>query len=163
MILKITTASWLLLTSMLFIPGAKTAELPPEEPPIQTAPVLIETDEEPETHTEEYPDAICTDDCPLIEARVREYFADIPIMIEIARCESTFQQYEEDGRPLMNRLGSSAMGVFQIMFSIHNAYAEVLELDIQTLDGNMAYARYLYETQGVKPWEASQDCWGGTL
>ena len=31
------------------------------------------------------------------ENYVREYFSDIPIMIQIARCESTFRQLDSDG------------------------------------------------------------------
>jgi hypothetical protein len=32
-------------------------------------------------------------------------------------------------------------------------------LDIETLDGNLAYARHLYRTQGTAPWVYSEHCW----
>ena len=35
-----------------------------------------------------------------VEATVREYFADIPVMIEIARCESKFRQFADSGNVL---------------------------------------------------------------
>ena len=32
-------------------------------------------------------------------------------------------------------------------------------LDINTLSGNVTYARYLYQTDGLAPWLASSGCW----
>ena len=98
-----------------------------------------------------------------VEEYVREYFADIPVMAEIAKCESQFRQFNKNGQVLQNP-GSTAVGVFQIMGSIHAELAdEKLGLDIYSLQGNAAYARYLYDKQGTKPWEAdpaSKKCWG---
>jgi peptidoglycan hydrolase-like protein with peptidoglycan-binding domain len=34
--------------------------------------------------------------------------------------------------------------------------------DINTLAGNIAYARYLYDTEGTGPWLASASCWDPT-
>ncbi len=100
-----------------------------------------------------------------VEEYVREYFADIPVMIEVAKCESQFRQFNNKGEVLKNPT-SSAVGVFQIMASIHADFAdEKLGLDVYNLQGNAAYARYLYEKQGTKPWEAdmkSKNCWGKT-
>lgn len=100
-----------------------------------------------------------------VEEYVREYFADIPVMIEIAECESHFRQFSKNGDVLRNGAGSSAIGMFQIMASIHEPVAKKLGLDLNTMQGNAAYARYLYEKQGTKPWEAdlkSKSCWGKT-
>lgn len=100
-----------------------------------------------------------------VEDYVREYFKDVPVMIEIARCESRFRQFDKNGKVLKNEAGSSAVGMFQIMSSIHKPVAEKLGLDIHTIQGNAAYARYLYDKQGTKPWEAdpaSKGCWGKT-
>ncbi len=98
-----------------------------------------------------------------VEEYVRDYFADIPVMIEIADCESQFRQYGKNGSVLKNSAGSSAIGMFQIMASIHEPVADKLGLDLNTMQGNAAYARYLYEKSGTKPWEAdlkSKNCWG---
>lgn len=95
---------------------------------------------------------------------VRQYvesqFADTPIMIKIASCESHFKQYDSAGNPVKNP-HSTAVGVFQIMASIHQDLAdEELGLDITTLEGNVAYAKALYKDQGTTPWAASKACWG---
>lgn len=97
-----------------------------------------------------------------VEEYVREYFADVPVMVAIAKCESQFRQFDEDGNILKNPT-STAIGVFQIMASIHQDHAdEALGLDITNVQGNAAYARYLYEQQGTVPWNASKACWGKT-
>jgi hypothetical protein len=97
-----------------------------------------------------------------VEEYVRDYFADAPVMIAIASCESQFRQSNKDGTILKNAK-SSAIGVFQIMASIHQKdAAQNLGLDITTIEGNAAFARYLYEKSGTKPWNASQKCWGKT-
>jgi hypothetical protein len=96
-----------------------------------------------------------------VEEYVREYFKDEPVMIDIARCESRFRQYDSNGRVLRNEQGSSATGVFQIMASIHAASADKnLGFNIYNLEGNAAYARYLYDNYGTSPWNASKACWG---
>lgn len=102
---------------------------------------------------------------PNIEEYVRKSFNDAPVMIEIARCESRFNQFDKNGNVLLNHEGSSATGIFQIMASIHSKPAAKMSIDINTIEGNVAYARYLYESQGTKPWEAdlkSKRCWGNT-
>ncbi len=97
------------------------------------------------------------------ELAVREYFADIPIMIEVARCESTFRHTLADGSVLTGRVDGRDTGVMQINTYYHANTAERLGLDVFELEDNMAYARHLYETQGLQPWNASRPCWGNTL
>lgn len=97
-----------------------------------------------------------------VEGYVREYFADIPELIAIAGCESHFRQFDKNGKVLKNG-GSTAIGVMQIMSSIHAEPAKKLGLDITTTEGNVAYARHLYEEKGLKPWNASKKCWGQNL
>lgn len=95
-----------------------------------------------------------------VEEYVREYFKDAPVMIEIARCESRFRQLDSTGKVLKNPT-SSAMGAFQIMASLHADSAKTnLGLNIYDLEGNAAYARYLYERNGTRDWNASKHCWG---
>ncbi len=97
-----------------------------------------------------------------IESVIREHFKDTPVMIDIARCESEFHQFDKTGSVLKNPT-SSAKGVFQIMESLHKAPAARLGFDILTLEGNVAYAKYLYENEGTRPWNASAKCWNKTL
>ncbi len=95
-----------------------------------------------------------------VEEYVREYFKDVPVMIDIARCESRFRQLDANGKVLKNPT-STAMGAFQIMASLHAGPAQNnLGLNIYTLQGNAAYARYLYEKNGTRDWNASKACWG---
>jgi len=97
------------------------------------------------------------------ESIVRSYFRDIPIMIEVARCESTFQHKLTDGSILRGRVDPADTGVMQINRRYHESAAVAMELDLDDIYHNMAYARYLYETQGTQPWSASMPCWGNTL
>ncbi len=94
-----------------------------------------------------------------VEEYIRDYFADEPILAEIARCESHFTQFGKNGQVIQNP-GSTAVGVFQIMASIHDDFADhKLGLDIYSLQGNAAYARYLFSKQGSTPWDSSKPCW----
>lgn len=84
------------------------------------------------------------------EAFVRKEFAQNPEMIEVAKCESGFRQFNNNGTPLK---GSGLyIGVFQIDEKIHADYAKNLGMDIYTLEGNVAYAKYLFEKSGTRPW-----------
>lgn len=89
-----------------------------------------------------------------VEDRVREYFADIPVMIEIARCESKFRQFTDSGAVLRGGSSGQYVGIFQFMESIHSSVARTLGYDLATVDGNLDYARHLYTQQGTKPWVA---------
>lgn len=177
MIKKLTLGVVLFAAIMLFIPlksGKESPPPPPEEPVLRPAPLpKIEPIDPPVFEPIEEPiplppqkenEPVCTDDCPLIdpeyvEREVREYYRDVPVLAEIARCESEFRHLDETGRVLMNKEGSSATGVMQIMASVHKAEAEKHGWDITDFKGNMAYARMLYEQRGTKPWEASAYCW----
>lgn len=97
------------------------------------------------------------------ERVVRNYFTDIPIMAEVARCESTFRHTLTDGSVLKGRVDQADTGVMQINKRYHLASADRLGLDLHDIYDNMAYARHLYETQGLQPWSASRPCWGGHI
>ncbi|MEK7634853.1 MAG: hypothetical protein AAB446_00230 [Patescibacteria group bacterium] len=98
-----------------------------------------------------------------IEKYVRNYFSDIPVMIEIAKCESHFRQKDKDGDVLRGEVNNLDRGVMQINEYYHNENSEKLGFDILTLEGNTAYARYLFDKYGVKPWQSSSKCWGRTV
>jgi hypothetical protein len=97
------------------------------------------------------------------EKIVRSYFRDIPVMVEIARCESTFRHELQDGSILQGRVDPADTGVMQINKRYHEADAVAMQLNLDDIYHNMAFARHLYETQGVQPWSASMPCWGDTL
>ena len=94
------------------------------------------------------------------EDLVREEFSDIPIMVEIAKCESQFTQFNKDGSIHLGRINPADVGTFQINERYHLEESRKLNLDIHTVEGNLKYARHLYENEGVDPWSASSPCWG---
>ena len=93
-----------------------------------------------------------------IVEKIVEVFPDAPIMIAIAMCESELRQYE-GGKPLRNEEGSTATGLFQIVASAHMEDAKKLGHKIGTLDGNIKFARVLYDQKKTKPWKSSRSCW----
>ncbi len=93
------------------------------------------------------------------EQIVRSYFEDIPVMIQIARCESTFRHKLEDGSVLKGVVDPADTGVMQINKRYHEKTATAMNLDLDDINQNMEYARFLYETQGTQPWNASSPCW----
>lgn len=91
---------------------------------------------------------------------VRSYFRDIPALIEVARCESSFRQFDDNGNVMRGKAVAADVGVMQINEIYHLEASRNLGIDIYTLKGNTEYARYLYEHQGLRPWGASSKCWG---
>ncbi len=94
---------------------------------------------------------------------VGEYFKNEPVMVDVARCESTFVHFTDSGTVLRGRVDNRDIGVMQINEYYHRKTAEKLGLDIETLEGNLAYAKYLYDKQGLQPWSASSKCWSKSL
>lgn len=80
-------------------------------------------------------------------------------MVDIASCESHFRQLNKDGNILRGEQNPLDVGAFQINEHYHLEAAKKMGLDIETLEGNIKYARYLYDTQGTKPWNWSRACW----
>lgn len=93
------------------------------------------------------------------EKEVRAYFKDIPELIEVARCESHFAHTDVDGNITRGIANNVDVGVMQINERYHLEEAQKLGYDIYTLKGNMAYARYLYNHEGMRPWVSSARCW----
>ncbi|HMP67164.1 MAG TPA: hypothetical protein PKA60_00235 [Candidatus Paceibacterota bacterium] len=80
-------------------------------------------------------------------------------MIEIARCESGFRHSDSTGSVLRGRVNPADVGVMQINEKYHADTAIRLGYNIYSIEGNMAYAQYLYDTQGTRPWVHSSKCW----
>jgi hypothetical protein len=101
---------------------------------------------------------------------VTDFFTqyDAAAMVPIIECESHFKHFNDDGTVLINKQGSSATGIAQILTSVHpdphviakynrrnhTNYA-IEDFDILTLSGNVGYALVLYKTRGTKDWECS--------
>jgi hypothetical protein len=95
-----------------------------------------------------------------LEKYVREYFKETPVLAEIARCESTFRQVGKDGKVLRGEANKSDLGLLQVNEYYHGEKAADLGFDLNTVNGNLAYGKYLYDKEGTKPWSASEKCWG---
>jgi hypothetical protein len=96
---------------------------------------------------------------------VMEAFPGDTLMWSIASCESDFMQYRSTGDDsvVVRNPTSSAVGIFQIMESLHFEEAHLLGIDIFTPEGNIAYAKVLREKNGYRDWEESKDCWGAKV
>ena len=76
--------------------------------------------------------------------------------VAIGYCESSLRQFQEDGAVLVST--TSDKGVLQIN-QIHWKTAEKMGIDLDTVDGNIAYAKYLKERNGKNDWYQSAHCW----
>lgn len=93
-----------------------------------------------------------------VKEQVEEYFADVPMLIRVAECESRFRQFDENGN-VFRGVVPSDVGVMQINEMYWGKTASKLGIDLYTTKGNMQYARYLYEKEGLDPWSSSEHCW----
>ncbi len=91
---------------------------------------------------------------------VAEYFSDVPVLAEIARCESHFRHFDRSGGVIRGEVNRYDVGVMQINELYHGKEAETLGLDLHAISGNLAYARRLFEREGTTPWLSSVKCWG---
>ncbi len=143
MIMELTTSALLLantLTMMNVIPIASAATTPT----VNSSDVAVTVQVAPPTSFRDY---------------VETYFSDVPVLVDIAKCESDFRQYDKDGSVLRGVANRYDVGVMQINEKYQLERAERLGYDIYSAEGNLAYARYLYGKEGTKPWQSSEKCW----
>jgi len=95
-----------------------------------------------------------------VEEYVNAYFADIPVMKDVAWCESRYRHLDKKGEVLRGEINRGDVGVMQINEYYHGKTAKEFGLDLHDLGDNMAYARYLFENEGTTPWLSSVKCWG---
>ncbi len=99
---------------------------------------------------------------PEVVARaVQAFFPHAPEMVAIARCESGLRQYDAMGTTLRGGWANKMIGLFQLHETYHRAAARALGYDIDTLLGNILYAKTLYASEGTTPWNSSAHCWKG--
>lgn len=85
--------------------------------------------------------------------------AGTPLMA-VAECESGQKQWNEDtGVVLQGKVDPRDRGFLQINRRWHLAAATAMGYDLDTASGNILYARWLYDQQGLKPWVDSESCW----
>lgn len=94
-----------------------------------------------------------------LAAYVQNYFRETPILAKIAKCESTLRHVDKNGEVLRGKVNPDDVGLMQINEHYHGEKAKELGLDLETVNGNLAFAKYLYEKEGTTPWNASAPCW----
>jgi len=97
-----------------------------------------------------------------VENRAKVVFKEDPILLEIAMCESSFRQYGPDGLVLRGKVNSDDVGLMQINEKYHAQKALELGFDLKSPEGNIQYAKWLYDKEGSQPWIASSNCWKQT-
>jgi len=98
-----------------------------------------------------------------LEDYIRGYFSDAPVLAEIAKCESTFRHLTKEGKIIRGKANRRDVGIMQINEYYHAERAKKLGVDLHTLDGNLAYAKWLYSKYGESPWKPSKKCWKEAL
>lgn len=98
-----------------------------------------------------------------IARAVTTFFPGAPQMVAIAKCESGLRQYDESGATLRGGYGGGMIGLFQLNETYHREQARSLGYDIDTLMGNILYARWLWQQEGTTPWDPSAHCWASAL
>ena len=93
------------------------------------------------------------------EMYIRSTYKDTPILIEVARCESEFRHVNQNGTILRGVANPDDVGVMQINEYYHESRAEKEGLNLYSIEGNVQYAKELYDREGTRPWSASKPCW----
>ncbi|KND48950.1 MAG: hypothetical protein AB200_00790 [Parcubacteria bacterium C7867-005] len=129
----------------------------PSDQAIALPEVAITESLEPEiVESEDYEPITDTEN---VERFVADYFEDTPILARIAECESQYRQFNSKGDVLRGVENPLDVGVMQINEKYHLEDSKKLGFNIYHIEGNVAYAEYLYEKQGAKPWMSSSPCW----
>lgn len=84
---------------------------------------------------------------------------DAIVMIRVAKCESSLSQFNSDGTIKKGMVNPNDEGIFQINSIDHGDEAYKMNLDIGTLSGNIQFAKWLFDKQGLTPWRYSKSCW----
>lgn len=89
----------------------------------------------------------------------------VPQLKRVCSCESlgyatgTPTHYDKKGNVLHGKINDLDRGMCQINLGYHQETAEKMGIDVETEEGNITYANFLFKTQGLKPWKWSEGCW----
>lgn len=107
------------------------------------------------------PEVIVPMSTTTVRLAVEHEFGTSSVMVLVAKCESHFRQFDADGKLLEGIEDPDDTGVFQINRRFgHTQDAQKLGINFETLEGNIQFARYLYDKNGLADWQASKHCWG---
>lgn len=109
------------------------------------------------------PAKMLPDDEQAISLAIDYYAADLTpaertTLKAISRCESFYNQFDDDGGPLYNP-SHYAVGAMQIAL-LHIPAATKAGYDIEhSLADNVHFGVELYKAVGTGPWDSSKRCW----
>jgi hypothetical protein len=86
------------------------------------------------------------------------FFENDPIMVRVAACESSLQHTLPDGSLNVGPDGYD-IGTFMVRAPVHERELRRYGLDPTNFTHNVAFATYLYERDGLRPWQPSRSCW----
>lgn len=140
----------------------ETVEQAEEEPAIQLPSESLALEVKEEVKIEEVKIEISTEwTHERIVEEIHKVFPDAPIMLKVAKCEGT-RHGLLDPKAFNPTNNSNDSGIFQISEKYHggtNGYRALGLTDMFDVKQNLAYARHLYDTQGLEPWKWSKPCW----
>lgn len=90
----------------------------------------------------------------------KKYGLNTNTALRIAKCESAFRQYNEDGGIIRGKVNPADVGVFQINEKYHLERSQTLGFDIYQTADNIEYAMWLMKKEGTRHWNWSRPCWG---
>lgn len=140
-----------MLTTIILVAfqALKTTAEAPVTPSQDVTPIFLKHDgsrpkPEPRYETEEQIKQLIRETFPEESARA----------VRVAECES---QLDPDAINPTN--GSFDGGIFQISLKYHGDELAERGLDRFDIEGNVAFARILYNRNGWQDWSASKHCW----
>lgn len=75
-------------------------------------------------------------------------------MVEVARLESGFVHYKENGQVLKGKITPADIGLMQVNCDYWCDDAKRLGLDLYNIVENVQMARHIYDTEGITSWVA---------
>jgi len=100
-----------------------------------------------------------------IVEEIHKIFPDEPRMVEVAYCESGWDDDGDGKKELHPEVlvshpnGFNDCGLMQINLEHHGDALEAQGLDCKDVQDNLKMARQLYDESKLQPWSASKSCW----
>ncbi|OGF82304.1 hypothetical protein A3B18_03115 [Candidatus Giovannonibacteria bacterium RIFCSPLOWO2_01_FULL_46_13] len=114
----------------------------------------------PEIGHEAGPALVAEFEAETVGIEVSKNMTPVPgIMKKIAKCESNDTHFKANGEVLTGNYDPRDIGRYQINKGVWGVEAKKLGYDIYSEEGNEAFALYLFEKQGTRPWFKSKVCW----
>jgi hypothetical protein len=89
-------------------------------------------------------------------------YRDFVILREIAYAETNFNHYK-NGEVIRGVYNKYDLGLFQVNELYHKEKAQEMNLRLESPEGNIKYAVWLYTHKGTSPWKWSKHKWSKNL